>query len=62
MVLTMLWWEAFYRQSCPDGLSLKSLKLRIFVRMPGFLEVFGYYSEDLGRYNIDVGLPNHQYT
>lgn len=33
--------------------SLKSLKLSIIVRMPGFLEVFGYYSEDLGRYNID---------
>ncbi len=22
--------------------------------MPGFLEVFGYYSEDLGKWNIDV--------
>jgi MFS family permease len=24
-----------------------------FLSMPGFLEVFGYYSEDLGRWNID---------
>ena len=26
--------------------------------MPGFLEVFGYYSEDLGKWNIDVHLPH----
>ena len=44
-------WAGFFRESQLNFLTGNVLNAP---RMPGFLGVFGYYSEKLGKWNIDV--------
>ena len=44
-------WAGFFREYQLNIMAVNILNAR---RMPGFLEVFGYYSEKLGKWNIDV--------